>query len=106
MPRNTGVKSKVVAWLLDHPNTEVHASRIARETGVSERQVTNAMYGVKATLHIVNVSNNVYRYVPDKDAEESSSSKTGALYSQVGVAGNGDHVIEDETGKLYRAVPL
>lgn len=101
--RGVVVQSKVIEFLIANPNVEVARGQIAKACGVTEAQVSNSMYQIKTKMNVEQVANNTWRYKPGDGAQ---SGKTGALYSQVGVAGNGDHVIEDESGKLYRAVPL
>jgi hypothetical protein len=102
--RGKAVSSRVIEFLIANPNVEVAKGQIARACNVTEAQVSHAMYHIKTKMNVEQVANNTWRYKPGDGT--SSGAKTGALYSQVGVAGNGDHVIEDENGKLYRAVPL
>lgn len=102
--RGTVVQSKVIEFLIANPNVEVARGQIAKACAVTEAQVSNAMYSLKSKMSIDQVANNTWRYRPSDGTTAPDDGES--LYRRVGKAGNGDHVIEDESGKLYRAVPL
>ena len=96
--------------MLDRKNEVVHMADILKATSLNRDQIQGAMARLIARHAgmVVVHAGNAWRYNPDADEAETAEPAPPAkhVYEQVGVAYNGDHVIEDESGKLYRAVPL
>lgn len=112
-PRRQGVSKKglVQRFLIDNPNIEVHYGQIAAATGLSEREVSQTIWHIREKgMNVQRLGGGVLRYTPGAShapAEEAAPADASKLvYQQLGVASNGDHVIEGSDGVLYRASPM
>jgi hypothetical protein len=97
-------------YMSERPNEIVYLSKMAADLKIESRQARNAIYNLRNTkrggwekgLETI-VGGDAWRWNSDVASQANSS---GQLFEQVGVRKNGDILIEDENGKLYRAVPM
>lgn len=106
MPRITGVREAVLAYLDEHPNQTLHLKTIAADLNYPTASVQRAM----VALRYSNVANAKERLVVQisghawlwKSATKSTSSQVSdKLYAKVYESRTGQVLIEDEDGNLF-----
>lgn len=112
------VASAVRKYFTDAPNTDIYVNTIVSDTGLSRKQVLNAIGSRKYAgdpMRCV-VSGQIYRWdgdwVPDRD-KTAPAPKAGTaqgdmfLVKQIGTLDSGELILQDEETKvLYRASKL
>ena len=99
-----------------NPNVEVTVNQIRREAGTrqsdgeqyTEQQVQTAISNLRNRGRIpidVVVAGKVYRYEPGKVLPQVSE-KGAKLFEQVATLKNGALLLQDESGRVYRATEL
>lgn len=102
----------VLDVLRKYPNQDVAIGQIMEETRLSRKQVQAAIYNMikrgdeKRALNLtVVMDGNIYRYSPNPPELSKAPPKT-MVYEFLATLRNGDIVIQDTDGKLYRATEL
>lgn len=110
VPRNS-VSKPVLSALIKHPYTEIPVADLAKETGFTLTQVSNAVIHLRDKgIRIEIPMRGVYRYVPGAAptgkpvAEPPKPSKL--LFEEIGRTKSGEIVVEGEDGALYKLCEL
>lgn len=105
--RASGLRSQVSEYLHRRPGEEVFVTDIAKDLGLTKKQVqncvTNAMReGAWPDVEIVTRGNS-WRFIPDNRNDRKSNKR---MFEEIGVTKDGSIVIQDTDGNLYRALVL
>lgn len=98
----------VLKYFLEHKNMTVMLADIEHETGLSTNQVQNAISNLrsrgKQDIQTV-IAGRSWVY---KGQSEKTISRNGGplLFELLATAKNGDLIIQDDSGNLYRATAL
>jgi hypothetical protein len=119
MGSNAHVKPRILKYLTDHANQIVWVQDIAAATGIAEKSVQAAMYGLaKMHAHIAVVERgHAWSYKTESPAKEPVTEhprpvglpgKVRTFRELPGVRSSvrGTFLVIDEEGKLYRATPM
>lgn len=112
-----GIQDQVFAILMDRPNQDVHIGEIVLQTSWTEPQIRAAIGHLKKRHGIridVVLPGTVWRYntagrvdtAEEGEGVKAERSKAVTVYELIGVTRDGGHIIQDDAGVLYRAVPL
>jgi hypothetical protein len=110
---NLGIRGAIVKYFEEHPNTPVYLSDICNATGFTGLQVQSCM------SHIIRENkkgNNVFPLDIVQQAQiwehrtgwvsEEAASNNGTMFELVGQTKDGDVVIRDKSGVLFKATAL
>lgn len=101
--QNRGIAAKVFQWLEQRPGLVCYSEDIAQGLDVEKAVINNAINWLKngKNLPIETVlPGSAWRYDPNKQPQKKT---VHSLFELVGKAKNGDLILQDEEGGLFRA---
>lgn len=102
----------VTTYFETHENKACSIKQMSNELGYTERQIRASIANKKfengewASHLTVLVSGQVYKWHPESVSVTESSKQKTNLYEQIGTTKNGDLILQDEDGVLFRATEL
>lgn len=101
---------KILDYFHTHQNIQVTLNELADATGLDANQVKSAINTLKSSRYKMNfetvMTGNVWIYRPDKGKSVDVNTVNTVMFEQVGKSSTGVIVIQDEDGKLYKAVEI
>lgn len=108
-------RPQIMAYFTEHPNKTVTLDAISKGTKLRADQVRSAVSNIRTAhsnheidfpIEIVQ-RGQIWRYSPNGQVADVAAAKSNkAIYEELGMTKAGDLIIQDESGKLYRAQEL
>lgn len=111
------ITSDVIQYFEKHADKSVSVNDIIHATKYSRQQVITAISNKKHessefSNRLTRVGAGIYKYKSDtmialeRNSLKHNTSSSGNMYEQIGITKNGDLILQDEDGNLFRAQEL
>lgn len=104
----SSVSKPILSYLITKPYIEIPVADLAKETGFTLTQVSNAVVHLRESgIRIEIPMRGVYRYIPGappaaKKEDKAKPEKSKQLFEELGRTKSGEIIVEGEDGALYK----
>jgi hypothetical protein len=111
MAKRPTVSLPILEYLAAHPNQTVTQAELMKALDFNRDQVRQGLSTIRSKkLPVVSMlAGGAWKYVPDNETVpqvQPPPVKTNEVFEYLATANNGDMIIQDVDGKLYRAKEL
>lgn len=106
--RGQSVQPRVLHYLEQHVGENVYHQDVSKQLDLTESQVKEAIYHLRkkdnlsGSIEVV-VAGSIWRYDPSKRESKKSGKR---IFEELGVTHQGEIILQDEEGNLFRASEL